>query len=310
MSALPNLTDPIFHDEDAAREHFEAIRWPNGPVCPHCGVIDQATLVQGESHRAGMYQCNACREPFTVTVGSVMEFKPFAAHQMGARFSSHGREQEGRVGSPAHANARLGLLSNRMVHGASHPRSDEPPYDDEPLGGRGKTVEVDETFIGKPDMTFVTGKGWQHQRGTATKRKIISLVERGGRAKSTVVSDFSQKTIRDVLANNIVEESMLNTDEAHHYKKPGKRYFGHKSVTHSNEEYVRYEDGEKITTNTVEGFFGIFKRGMTGVYQHCGDNHLQAYMHEFDFRYSNRVKLGVDDSERARRAIKGAAGSG
>ncbi len=126
--------------------------------------------------------------------------------------------------------------------------------------------------------------------------------------KSTVVTDFSQKTIRDVLGNNILEESTLHTDEAHHYKKPGKRFFGHESVNHSSEEYVRYQDGEKITTNTVEGFFGIFKRGMTGVYQHCGENHLQAYMHEFDFRYSNRAKLGVDDNERTRRAIKGAAG--
>jgi transposase-like protein len=306
--SLPNLTDPIFHDEDAARKHFEAIRWPNGPVCPHCGVIDQATLVKGKSHRPGMYQCNACREPFSVTVGSVMESShlPLTKWALGFHLMAASKK-----GVSAHQLMRmLGLGSYRTAWFMAHRIREamNPGDNDEPLGGRGKVVEVDETFIGKPDMTFVNNTGWQHQRGTTTKRKVISPVERGGRVKSTVVTDFSQKTIRDVLGNHILEESTLHTDEAHHYKKPGKRFFGHESVNHSSEEYVRYQDGEKITTNTVEGFFGIFKRGMTGVYQHCGENHLQAYMHEFDFRYSNRIALGVNDDERARRAIKAASG--
>ncbi|SDR55103.1 Transposase [Rhizobiales bacterium GAS113] len=302
MSA--DLTDPIFHDEDKAREHFEAIRWPNGPVCPHCGVVNEATLVKGKSHRAGMYQCNACREPFTVMVGSVMESShlPLTKWALGFHLMAASKK-----GVSAHQLMRmLGIGSYRTAWFMAHRIREamKTGDDDEPLGGRGKTVEVDETFIGKPDMVFVNGKGWQHKRGVSTKRKVISLVERGGRAKSIKVNDFSQMTIRKVLSENIIEESTLNTDEAHHYKKPGERFFGHESVNHSDGEYARGE----TTTNTVEGFFSIFKRGMTGVYQHCGDNHLQAYLHEFDFRYSNRVALGVDDTERAKRAIKGAAG--
>jgi hypothetical protein len=103
--------------------------------------------------------------------------------------------------------------------------------------------------------------------------------------------------------NRIAQDSTLNTDEAQHYKALGKNFADHQAVNHGSGEYARGE----TTTNTVEGFFGIF-RGMVGVYQHCGESHLQAYLNEFDFRYSNRVGLGVDDSERTRRAVKGAEG--
>jgi transposase-like protein len=179
MTDLPNLTDPIFHDEEAARKHFEAIRWPNGPVCPHCGVINQATLVKGKSHRGGMYQCNACREPFTVTVGSVMESShiPLAKWALGFHLMAASKK-----GVSAHQLMRmLGIGSYRTAWFMAHRIREamNPGSNDEPLGGRDKVVEADETFIGKPDMTFVSGKGWQHQRGTATKRKVISLVERG-----------------------------------------------------------------------------------------------------------------------------------
>jgi hypothetical protein len=181
-------------------------------------------------------------------------------------------------GYSAHQLMRtLGLGSYRTAWFMAH-RIREAMFvpDPEPFGGKDKVVEVDETFIGKPESIFVSGKGWQDKRGTATKRKVMTLVERGGRAKSFKVKDLDIKTINKVLWR----------------------------VNHSEGEYVRGD----VTTNTVEGFFGIFKRGMTGVYQHCGETHLQAYLNEFDFRYSNRVKLGVDDAERTRRAIKGAEG--
>lgn len=297
------LTNSIFNDEDAARAYFEGIRWPNGPVCPRCGVLNEATLVQGKSHRPGMYQCNACREPFTVMIGSVMESSHVPLHKWALAFRLMASSKKG---VSAHQLMRsLGLGSYRTAWFVAHRvREAMADRDPEPLGGKGKTVEVDETFIGKPEATFINVKGWVGKRGTATKRKVITLVERGGRAVSIKVEDLTVQTIKTVLGNHVVLDSTLNTDEAQHYKAPGKKFAKHEAVNHSAGEYARGE----TTTNTVEGFFGIFKRGMTGVYQHCGENHLQAYLNEFDFRYSNRIALGVNDTERTRRAIKGAAG--
>jgi transposase-like protein len=299
-----DLTDAIFNDEEAARARFEAIRWPDGkPVCPHCGVVGQATLVKGKSHRPGMYQCNACREPFTVTVGSVMEASHIPLHKWAAAFHLMASSKKG---VSAHQLMRqLGLGSYRsawfLAYRVREAMADRDP---EPLGGKGKTVEVDETYIGKPEQTFVSGKGWQGQRGTATKQKVLTMVERGGRAVSIKVDDLTVPTLKNVLGAHIVLDSTLNTDEAQFYKKPGKAFGAHEAVNHGDGEYVR----GATTTNTVEGFFGVFKRGMKGVYQHCGEQHLQSYLHEFDFRYSNRSALGVNDTERTHRAIKGAAG--
>jgi transposase-like protein len=163
---------------------------------------------------------------------------------------------------------------------------------------------VDETFIGKPDSIFVNGKGWQSKRGTTTKRKVVSLVERGGRARSFHVQDFKPATIRKALFENIVLDSRLMTDEAHHYNRPGKEFAKHEAVNHGNKEYARGD----VSTNTVEGFFSIFKRGMAGVYHHCSEQHLKRYLAEFDFRYSNRTALGVSDAERCIKIIQGIAG--
>ena len=209
-------------------------------------------------------------------------------------------------GVSAHQLMRmLGLGSYRTAWFMAHRvREAMAEHDPEPLGGKGKTVEIDETFIGKPDQTFVSGKGWMGKRGTATKRKVLTMVERGGRAVSVKVEDLTVHTLKTLIGKHVVLDSTLNTDEAQFYKPIGKRFADHQAVNHGSGEYARGE----TTTNTVEGFFGIFKRGMTGVYQHCGENHLQAYLNEFDFRYSNRVGLGVDDTERTRRAVKGAEG--
>jgi hypothetical protein len=171
-----------------------------------------------------------------------------------------------------------------------------------PLGGKGKTVEVDQTFIGKPDEIFVSGKGWQKKRGTATKRKVLTMVERKGRAVS--VEDLTVGTLKTVIGKTVVLDSDLNADEAQHYKSIEEKLASHGAVNHSAEEYARREGGKLITTNTVEGFFGIFKRGMVGMYQHCSEQHLQKYLNEFDFRYSNRSALSVEDTERASLAVK------
>jgi transposase-like protein len=301
---MSDLTNPIFHDEDAARAHFEAIRWPDGkPTCPHCGAVDQATRLEGKSHRPGLFVCRSCREHFTVTVGSVMESSHVPLHKWALGFHLMASSKKG---VSAHQLMRnLGLGSYRTAWFMAH-RIREAMFDNdpEPLGGKDKTVEVDETYIGKPESTFVTGKGWQGKRGIGTKQKVLTMVERGGRAVSIKIDDLTIPTIKKVLGAHIVLDSTLNTDEAQFYKKPGKAFAKHAAVCHGDGEYVR----GSTTTNTVEGFFGIFKRGMKGVYQHCGDQHLQRYLHEFDFRYSNRVALGVSDTERTHRAIKGAAG--
>jgi hypothetical protein len=174
----------------------------------------------------------------------------------------------------------------------------------QPLGGKGRVVEADETFIGKPGEIFVSGRGWVQMRGTTTKRKVIALVERGGRARSFHVENLDAATIRKTLGENVSLESRLHTDEAHHYRKPGEKFAAHERVNHGNQEYARGD----VTTNTVEGFFSIFKRGMKGVYHHCSEAHLQRYLDEFDFRYSNRTALGVEDAERCRKIIAGIAG--
>jgi transposase-like protein len=298
-----DLTNPIFTNEEAARKHFESIRWPNGSVCPHCGVLNEATELKGESTRPGLHKCRACELQFSITIGSVMESSHIPLHKWALAFHLMASSKKG---YSAHQLMRtLGLGSYRtawfMAHRIREAMGDPDP---EPLGGKGKTVEIDETFIGKPDQVFINGKGWQDKRGTATKRKVLTMVERGGRSVSLKVNDLTVQTLRTVIGKHVILDSNLNTDEAQHYKALGKNFASHEAVNHSKGEYAR----GTVTTNTVEGFFGVFKRGMTGVYQHCGENHLQAYLNEFDFRYSNRIKLGVDDTERAHRAIKGAEG--
>jgi len=297
-----DLQNPIFNDETAAREALEAVRWPNGPYCPHCGVTDRIAKVEGEKHRAGLYYCNTCKGTFTVTVGTVFERSKvpltkwwLASHLMGSS----------KKGISAHQLHRmLGVTYKTAWFMAHRLREGMTDLDPPPLGGKGKVVEVDETFIGPARDIFVNDSGWQKERGTGTKRKVISLVERGGRARSIKVENLDAATIRKALFENIVLDSTLHTDEAQHYKRPGREFAKHESVNHSEKEYAR----GSVTTNTVEGFFSIFKRGMTGVYQHCGEQHLHRYLAEFDFRYSNRVALGVNDAERVRRILKGIAG--
>lgn len=297
-----DLTDPIFNDEDKARTHFESIRWPHGPICPHCDITDKATLVKGKSHRPGLYQCNACREPFTVTVGTVMERSRIPLKKWALGFHLYAASKKGFSAHQLHRSIGVTYKSAWfMSHRIREAMGETNPS---PLGGSGKVVEVDETFIGKPDAVFVNGRGWMSMKGTSTKRKVISLVERGGRARSFKVDNFKPVTIRKILFENISTESRLHTDEAHHYRKPGNEFAAHERVVHGNNEYARGD----VTTNTVEGFFSIFKRGMKGIYHHCGEQHLHRYLKEFDFRYSNRSALGIEDAARAALAIKGAGG--
>jgi transposase-like protein len=225
-----NLSDPIFHDEDAARKYFEAIHWPNGPVCPHCGVVNEATELKGKAHRPGLYKCRSCEEQFSVTIKTVMERSHVPPHKWALAFRLMAGSKKG---VSAHQLMReLGLGSYRtawfLAHRVREAMADRDP---EPLGDKGKTVEVDETFIGKPDQIFVNVKGgWQSKRGTATKQKVLPMAERGGRAVSVKIDDLTIPTIKKILCAHVVLDSRLNTDEAQFYKQPGKAFAEHEAV--------------------------------------------------------------------------------
>jgi transposase-like protein len=301
---MADLLNPIFNDENKAREALEAVRWPNGPFCPHCGATDRIVKVEGKkkTHRPGLYYCNHCQGQFTVTVGTVFERSKIPLHKWWLASFLLGSSKKGMSAHQLHR--MLGVTYKTAWFMAHRIREGMKELDPPPLGGKDKIVEVDETFIGPARDVFVTGRGWVKERGTHTKRKVISLVEKGGRARSIKVDDLSAETIRKALFDNIDADTTIHTDEAHHYRKPGAAFAGHERVNHSEGEYAR----KGVTTNTVEGFFSIFKRGMLGIYQHCGEQHLHRYLAEFDFRYSNRSALGVEDKERVRRIMKGIEG--
>lgn len=295
-----NLTDPIFQDADKAREHLEATRWPHGPICPHCGTVDEATYVGGKAARAGVYQCNACRQQFSVTVGTVFESSKVPLHKwlLATYLMSSSKK-----GISAHQLHRtLGVTYKTAWFMAHRIREAMISPDTTKFGGGNGAVEVDETFIGKnPDAT-------ETRLASTSMNKVVTLIDRTtGRARSVVVTDFRLTTIEPLLFANIHPDTRLMTDEAKHYIRPGRSFTDHQSVNHSKDEYVRRQD-HSITTNTVEGYFSVFKRGMKGVYQHCGSQHLQRYLAEFDFRYTNRSAVGVEDAERTNEALRGIAG--
>jgi transposase-like protein len=298
-----DLTNPIFQNETEARKHFETIRWPNGPVCSQCGAVSEhVTKLEGKSHRPGLYQCNACRETFTVTTGSVMESSHIPLHKWALAFHLMASSKKGIAAHQLHR--MLGITYKSawfMAHRIREAMSDKGSG---PLGGDGKTVEVDETYHGPSGDVFRNKEGWSKKRGTGDKRMVVTLVERGGRARSIHGDKLNKNEVANIVRENLDRASAMMTDEARMYRGIGREFAKHETVMHAGKEYVRGD----AHTNTVEGFFSIFKRGMVGVYQHCGDRHLQRYLNEFDFRYSNRVALGVDDVLRTMRAIKGAEG--
>ena len=301
-----DLTNPIFHNEEAARQHMEAIRWPNGPHCPHCGEARNITRLHGESHRAGLYQCNSCRGHFTVTNGSVMERShvPLAKWVLGFHLMAASKK-----GVSAHQLHRMLDVTYKTAWFMAHRiREAMREVNPSPLGGEGKIVEADEAYQGKKAIPVPSpkrkGRPYLKRKLSEQKRPIFALVERGGEARAISMPVVTGKNIRDVLVRNADRKSRLHTDESPLYAKVGAEFARHETVNHSAGEYARGD----VTSNTVEGFFGIFKRGMVGVYQHCGEQHFQRYLDEFTFRYNNRSNLGVEDAERAVIAIRQAEG--
>jgi transposase-like protein len=299
MSAI--LQNPIFQDETKAREWLEARVWPNGPVCPHCGNADPSRVrkLEGAKHRPGVYQCNECREQFTVTVGTVFERSKIPLTKwLAALFLLVSSKK----GVSAHQIHRmLGITYKTawfMMHRLREAMRSEELF---PMGGEGETVEVDETFIGRLE-------GVPKQRhGAAHKNVVLTLVERGGSARSFHVDGTSIADVVPIVKANVAKETAMMTDTASEFRTMG-HFASHDMVNHAKDEYARYEGEKMISTNTVENYYSVFKRGMKGVYQHCSEKHLHRYLAEFDFRYSNRAKLGCDDMERAERLAAGIVG--
>jgi len=302
-----DLTAPIFHDEDAARAHIEALRWPNGPYCPHCGEVSNVHKLEGKSHRPGLFQCNSCREHFTVTVGSVMESSHVPLHKWVLAFHLMAASKKGISAHQLHRTIKVTYKTAWfMAHRIREAMRVQNPG---PIGGEGKVVEADEAYHGKRETPIPSAqrKGRPYLKtggGVGKKRAVVALVERGGEARAFHMPHVTADNIREKLVTNADRKSRLHTDESPLYKAVGTEYATHETVNHGAKEYARGD----VTSNTVEGFFGVFKRGMTGVYQHCGEQHFQRYIDEFTFRYNNRVKLGIGDAERADRAIRGAEG--
>jgi transposase-like protein len=298
-----DLSNPAFTDEDKAREVIEASRWPNGVTCPHCGLYEFVKILGGKSMGPGWYHCTQCRDKFTVRTGTLYERSHIPLHKW--LLATH-LLTSSKKGISAHQLFRmLGFGSYRTAWFMAHRiREGMRSGDLTPMGGNGSIVEIDESYIGrKPGVE--PKRGWVRH-----KHAVLTLVERGGSARSFHVDDVTKEQIVPIINANIDRESHLMTDEARRYEAIGKEFASHGVVDHSREEYG-YTDrktGRKINTNTVEGYYSIFKRGMKGVYQHCGEKHLHRYLAEFDFRYSNRAAVGVEDGERAAKALKGIEG--
>jgi len=300
-----NLTDKRFQDADAAREHLEATRWPHGAVCPHCGSVGEATKLSGKAARPGVWQCNACREQFTVTVGTVFEKSkvPLNKWLLATYLMSSSKK-----GISAHQLHRtLGVTYKTAWFMAHRIREAMTPASDKPFGSGGQTVEMDETFLGTDPDAQAPKPG--KSRGVKQMMKVVSLVEREtGRARSFVIENYKAKDVLTVLDKHVSGNAHLRTDESKFYSGLGPLFASHLTVNHSKKEYARHGTSPLATTNSVEGFFGIFKRGMKGVYQHCGKQHLQRYMTEFDFRYTFREATGVNDTMRADECLRGIEG--
>ncbi len=293
------LNAPHFQNEESAFAYVEAKLWPEGAVCPHCGNCDGSRIrkLAGQTTRIGLRKCNECRKPFTVRMGTIFESSHLplhlwlqVIHLMCASKKGISTRQIQRMLQCSMKTAWF--LSHRI-------REAMREGDLSPFGQAGGAVEVDETYIGHK-------KGMGNPRGGhAHKMTVLGLVDRdSGKCRMFYVEKSAGSLIQPIVLDNLSREARLMTDEHTMYRRIGREFAEHSSVMHYNKEYVRGD----VTTNTVEGAFSIFKRGMKGIYQHCGEQHLHRYLAEFEFRYSHREKLGVNDAERADRALRGVVG--
>ncbi len=299
---------PHFSNDEAARALIEGIRWPDGPVCSHCGVVNHAYPVKG---RAGLYRCAeaACRKDFTCTTGTVMERSKIALHKWMMGFYLMNASKKGVSAHQLHR--ALGITYQSAWFMCHRIREAMRAGGFAPMGGPDGSgiVEADETYFGKTEEARVPayrqGRPYARgSRGPRDKRAIIALVERGGNIRSFHVAVADKDTVSKIVKENVAKEARLMTDESRLYFGADEHFASHETVRHTAKEYARGD----VHTNTVEGSFSIFKRGMRGVYQHCKEKHLHRYLAEFDFRYNHRVGLGYSDIDRTKAAIKGIEG--
>ena len=298
MSSVLNA--PHFHNEAAAYKFVEARVWPEGPVCPHCGGVEKIGKLKGKSTRPGVYKCYQCRKPFTVKVGTVFESSHVKLHLWLQAMFLMASSKKGISSNQLHRT--LGVTLKTAWFMAHRLRLAMQQVGMEPMGGAGETVEVDETYIGKLDGIP------KDVKGMGTKNVVLTLVKRGGEARSFHIASTTKNEVHAVVRANLAKGTTLMTDEGNWYGYVNKGVGPHFTVNHTDKEYARYEGERVISTNTVEGFYSIFKRGMKGVYQHCSEKHLHRYLAEFDFRYSNRKAVGVNDEARTARMVAGIVG--
>lgn len=312
---MTNVFQPRFQNEDAAREHLEALHWPEGPVCPHCGSLNAKRLPpqrgrKTKAHpegavRKGVVQCNDCRQQYTVTVGTVFESSKVPLHKW--LYVNHVLCSS-KKGTSAHQIARNIGVSYKTAWFMMHRiREAMKEVDGGPMGGFGETIEADETYVGgkvanRSNKQRRIRKGEKALSPTAGKQPVVSLVERGGKVRSFHVANVTGETLRSILVTNVDRGSWLMTDEHGGYKAVGREFTGHGVVVHSKGEYARKG---VFHTNTIEGFFSLLKRGIIGTYHHVSEQHLHRYCAEFDFRYNTRK---LDDAERADENLLGAVG--
>ncbi|HVP83885.1 MAG TPA: IS1595 family transposase [Rhizomicrobium sp.] len=291
-----------FQDEAAAFAYVEAALWPNGPVCPFCGEKERIGELKGATTRPGLRKCYACRKPFTVRIGSIFESSHLALHLWLQVIHLMCASKKGistrQIQRMLQCSMKTAWFVGHRVRHVMSPTASEPP-----LGGRGKVVEADETYIG----TAEGKRGKRPWGGMGHKMKIMSLVERDGKVRSQKIKDATKLTAQDVLKANVHPESILHTDGSQIYRGTGMTK-KHEFVDHQLGYVGMGQNGRKVHTNTLEGFFSVFKRGMVGVYQHASEAHLDKYLHEFDFRANHREKFGINDVSRAEIALKAATG--
>jgi transposase-like protein len=290
------LSEPQYHNEPAAFAFVEAHVWPNGRICPHCGVVDKSGPLSGKSTRIGVYKCYACRKPFTVKVGTIFEASHVKLHIWLQAMFLLCSSKKGMSSNQLHRTLGVTLktawfMSHRIREAM---REGKLPSG---LGGEGKFVEADETYVG--------GKARNRAfKAPPQKEAVIALVERKGRVASFHVPNVTAANLKPILTEQISPKSHLRTEKSGVYWEAGEGFASHRTVNHSADEYVRGD----AHTNTVEGYFSILKRGIVGVYHHVSEEHLKRYLAEFDFRYNERIALGIDDVERTSRAVRGIVG--
>lgn len=299
------FTAPHFQDHDKAREYLEALRWTGEPVCAHCGTVGGHYATK----KAGVWRCHSkgCRKDFSVTTKTVMESSHIKLNIWLQAFALITASKKGMSAHQVHRSLKITYKSAwflcHRVREAMRTGGLLPP-----MGGEGKIVEADETYFGKAKEPRVNpqrrGRPFIHKGHNSNNRPIVALVERGGSVRTFHVPVADKVSVTKIVRDNIARETRLHTDESKLYTGSAEHFANHETVKHTAGEYARGD----VHTNSAEGYFSIFKRGMRGVYQHCSEKHLHRYLAEFDFRYNNRIALGVTDGERAVRALKGIEG--